>query len=148
MSTDKHDDHYRKIEQSGIEPIVIMEELLHRMIETGIPVKAAGMIMLAQKHITRAGLKQGDDWKKDIAKARNYLHRAMTGEWEPTVTAPVLDEPKQELKIPPKICKHCVKRGTKHCRLPKDARRDDFGCDEWVRNLSGTVQGSTSCLRL
>jgi len=36
---------------------------------------------MAQKHITRAGVKKGDDYKKEIGKAINYLNRSITGEW-------------------------------------------------------------------
>lgn len=75
-----HDSHYRNIEKSGTEPIVIMEELHGRL----IPICGANEalnITLAQKHITCAGLKSGDGWRKDIQKAMNYLNRALSGEW-------------------------------------------------------------------
>ena len=81
--TNLHDDHYRKIESTGmVEPIVVMENLHDRLLNSGIPANSALNIVLAQKHITRAGMKAGDDWKKDIEKSINYLTRALTGEWK------------------------------------------------------------------
>jgi hypothetical protein len=75
-----HDNHYRNIEKNGTEPIIIMEELHERLINI-CGANEALNITLAQKHITRAGLKSGDDWRKDIQKAMNYLNRALNGEW-------------------------------------------------------------------
>ncbi len=77
----KHDEHYRAIEQNGIEPIRIMEELHGRLLKLGVSADAALNITLAQKHITRAGMKAGNDWSREIEKAINYLTRAKTGEW-------------------------------------------------------------------
>ena len=78
----KSDTHYRSIEENNqTEPIVIMEELQKRLLDNGISDKAVLNIVLAQKHITRAGLKDGDYWSKDIHKAINYLTRAVTGDW-------------------------------------------------------------------
>jgi hypothetical protein len=78
----KADEHYRKIEGgSQTEPIVIMEELAERLAESGVNPRSALCIALAQKHITRAGMKSGDSYTKDINKAINYLHRAVYGEW-------------------------------------------------------------------
>jgi hypothetical protein len=82
MNLDKSDSHYRAIEDSSsIEPIVIMEELSSRMTKEGVPAKAITNIVLAQKHITRASVKSGEDWKKEIQKSINYLTRAVTGTW-------------------------------------------------------------------
>ena len=78
---EKSDDHYRNIESDSIEPIIIMEELLSRMIENEIPYRSVLNIVLAQKHITRCGSKKGEDWKKEIQKSINYLTRSITGEW-------------------------------------------------------------------
>lgn len=78
---DNHDEHYRNIEQSGIEPIRIMEELHKRLLLQGVEPEKALNIALAQKHITRAGMKAGNDWGREIEKAINYLTRAKTGEW-------------------------------------------------------------------
>lgn len=36
----------------------------------------------AIKYILRAGRKEGESWRDDISKAKNYLHRALTSEWE------------------------------------------------------------------
>jgi hypothetical protein len=66
----------RNIEKNGTEPIIIMEELHERLINI-CGANEALNITLAQKHITRAG---GDDWRKDIQKAMNYLNRALNGE--------------------------------------------------------------------
>lgn len=82
MEIEKSDSHYRTIEgNSSVEPIVIMEELSARMIENDVPAKAITNIVLAQKHITRASVKSGEDWKKEIQKSINYLTRAVTGDW-------------------------------------------------------------------
>ena len=84
MDIEKSDSHYREIEDSySIEPIVIMEELSARMIKNNVPAKAVTNITLAQKHITRASVKGGEDWAKEIQKSINYLTRAVTGEWIP-----------------------------------------------------------------
>jgi hypothetical protein len=78
----KSDDHYRNIENnSETEPIIIMEELATRLTSAGVPAKAVTNLVLGQKHITRAGIKKGEDWKKEIQKSINYLTRAVTGEW-------------------------------------------------------------------
>lgn len=76
----KSDDHYRRMESEAIEPIRVMEMLADR---EALPRRAAVLIVLAEKHILRAGEKSGEDWRKEIAKAENYLHRALTGEWMP-----------------------------------------------------------------
>lgn len=78
-----HDEHYRKIESTGIEPIAIMESLIERLIESGFDPARALNVCLAQKHITRAGMKNdNNDVTKEIEKAINYLTRATTGEWK------------------------------------------------------------------
>lgn len=77
-----HDEHYRKIEdESTTEPIVVMEELAERMIDNNVDTKSVVNIVLAQKHITRAGVKKGNGWEQEIEKAINYLTRALTGHW-------------------------------------------------------------------
>ncbi len=78
----KSDNHYRAIEESSqTEPIVIMEELIERLIKGGVsPVESLNLAM-AQKHMTRASVKDGEGWKKEIQKAINYQTRAITGEW-------------------------------------------------------------------
>ena len=82
LPIEKSDDHYRAIEESGrIEPIVVMEELAARLISAGVPAASVTNVVLAQKHITRAGVKSGEDWKKELQKSINYLTRAVTGRW-------------------------------------------------------------------
>lgn len=57
-------------------------ELIELVVERGsIPRKSAYMIGNALKYIMRAGTKPNEDWKDDVAKAENYLHRALKGEW-------------------------------------------------------------------
>ena len=78
----KSDEHYRSIEgSSATEPIVIMEELADRLIAAGVPAAAVTNIILGQKHVTRASVKSGEDWRKEIQKSINYFTRAVTGDW-------------------------------------------------------------------
>ena len=78
----KSDDHYRDIEGSGdVEPIIIREELIARLIKNGVSSEKAMLICDAQKYISRASVKSGEDWVKEINKAINYLTRAVTGDW-------------------------------------------------------------------
>lgn len=79
QACDKADTHYRELERTSIEPITLMEEINRR---DQIPPEARLNIALAQKHIMRAGCKAGEDWAKEIGKAKNYLHRALSGKWE------------------------------------------------------------------
>ena len=51
------------------------------MSRENIPRKPAYNIGLAIKYLLRLGLKEGESWEEDVAKAENYLHRARTGEW-------------------------------------------------------------------
>ena len=77
---DKHDSHYKRTAVS--EPIEIIEDLMvkhwHR---ASMPPEAAYSLGNAVKYVLRAGLKQGQDYKKDLEKAMNYLNRAISGEW-------------------------------------------------------------------
>ena len=50
------------------------------MARKSIPRVQAYMISHALRYILRLGVKTSD-WKTDAAKAENYLHRAITGEW-------------------------------------------------------------------
>ena len=70
-----HDRHYSALQ---IEPISVIEQLMGN--ET-IPADRRYHIGQAFKYMARAGTKDGEPWEKDIEKARNYLHRALTGEW-------------------------------------------------------------------
>jgi len=77
-----HDEHYRKVEGRGVEPIEAMETIICN----GIPaefhaiVKRNLNIAQANKYFMRLGEK--DTPEKELAKARNYLHRAVHGCWE------------------------------------------------------------------
>ena len=62
----------------NIETIRIIEAIVGR---NEIPRKPAYAIGNAVKYLLRCGAKQGESWRDDVAKAENYLHRALTGEW-------------------------------------------------------------------
>jgi len=66
------DSHYREM---NIEPIVIQEQIM------GAAAMPAYCLAQAVKYILRAGHKEGASFMDDLVKARNYLHRAITGEW-------------------------------------------------------------------
>jgi len=68
-------EHYDK---SGIEAIKLIESVVSR---EKLPRKAAYCVGNAIKYLLRAGLKEGESWEDDVAKAENYLHRSRTGEW-------------------------------------------------------------------
>ncbi len=59
------------------ETIELIEQVVNR---DNLPPSAAYCIGNALKYILRAG-KKTPDWKEDISKAENYLHRAIHGEW-------------------------------------------------------------------
>lgn len=63
---------------AGISTIVILESIAER---EDIPRKAIFPICNAVKYLLRCGAKHGESWRDDVAKAENYLHRALTGEW-------------------------------------------------------------------
>jgi len=71
-----HDQHYASKE---IEPILVQEQIMETVSE--IPAKARLCMAQAVRYLMRAGTKQGEDWKKELSKAENYIHRARTGEW-------------------------------------------------------------------
>lgn len=48
---------------------------------TSIPRAEAYYIGNALKYLLRAGNKPTEDWRDDVAKAENYLHRALHNEW-------------------------------------------------------------------
>ena len=62
----------------GVETIEIIESVVTR---EKLPRKAAYNVGNAIKYLLRAGLKDGESWEDDVAKAENYLHRARTGVW-------------------------------------------------------------------
>ena len=76
--SDKYDSHYA---QKEIEPILVIEETIERLIEADFEPKGSYNIAQALKYILRAGTKEGEDVEKDLAKALNYLHRGIKGEW-------------------------------------------------------------------
>lgn len=71
-----NDQHYAS---KDIEPILVQEQIMETVSE--IPAKARLCIAQAIRYLMRAGTKQGEDWKKELSKAENYIHRARTGEW-------------------------------------------------------------------
>jgi hypothetical protein len=77
------DSHYRTLETKGQEPIDRMESIVCR----GIPEEFHEIarrnlnMALASKHEDRAGEKSGEDWRKELTKAQNYMHRAVHGFW-------------------------------------------------------------------
>jgi hypothetical protein len=73
-----YDDHYASKE---IEPILVIEETIERLVKSGVKPKDAYNIGQSLKYILRAGVKEGEDVNKDIFKALNYLHRGVRGEW-------------------------------------------------------------------
>ena len=82
----KHDDHYRKIEESGeVSPIVRMEATVCLDLPEEFHATARRNLSLAlpQNSKPRAGQKDGEDAQKERDKEMNYLHRATTGEWMP-----------------------------------------------------------------
>ena len=73
-----HDDHYKQIEkQFGISMTTVAEMNASR--ET-IPRTQAHNLAQAAKYLIRAGTK--GEWRDDVEKARNYLTRALTGDWQ------------------------------------------------------------------
>jgi len=78
-----HDEHYRKLESEKKEPIIRMEEKICNEIpvEFHLICKRNLNLAMCEKHTSRAGEKKGEDWKKELEKAENYLHRARTGNW-------------------------------------------------------------------
>lgn len=73
-----HDTHYSK---KMIEPILVIEETIDRLITSGVTPKSALNICQSLKYTLRAGLKEDENPHKEIDKALNYLYRAKHGEW-------------------------------------------------------------------
>ena len=71
-----NDQHYAS---KDIEPILVQEQIMETVSE--VPAKVRLCIAQALRYLMRAGTKQGEDWKKELSKAENYIHRARTGEW-------------------------------------------------------------------
>lgn len=68
----------RHYDLPGVETIDVIESVIVR---ENIPRPAAYCIGNAIKYLLRCGIKNGENWKDDIAKAENYLHRAISGKW-------------------------------------------------------------------
>jgi hypothetical protein len=77
-----HDEHYRKVEGRGVEPIEVMETIICNGLPAEFHAIAKRNLNIAQanKYFMRLGEK--DSPEKELAKARNYLHRAVHGCWE------------------------------------------------------------------
>lgn len=73
-----HDDHYKS---EAIEPFDLKIALLDQLIARGLPMDSALAASESLKYIKRAGRKEGEDWRKDIEKAANYLYRAVKHQW-------------------------------------------------------------------
>ena len=72
-----HDKHYAEMD---IQPIDVQEQILRS--DNGMDAVQKHHVAEAVAYIMRAGRKEGQDWRKDLDKARNYLHRASTEEWQ------------------------------------------------------------------
>lgn len=81
-ATNVHDEHYRKVEGRGVEPIEVMETIICNGLPAEFHAIAKRNLNIAQanKYFMRLGEK--DSPEKELAKARNYLHRAVHGCWE------------------------------------------------------------------
>lgn len=104
------------------ETIDLIEEIMSR---DNLPPIQAHLIAEAQRYIGRAG-KKSADWRTDIFKAMNYLHRAITDTW--------IDDPhyekfqsNQELSQERAISKIKALKPIERVELPHDIRRSpDF----------------------
>ena len=77
----KHDAHYRAVELSGVEPIVVMEQILCTNIPAELhdQVKRNFNAAMSAKYLLRMGHKDAAD--KELDKAINYAHRSRHGKW-------------------------------------------------------------------
>jgi len=69
-------EHYR----NGIETIKVMEQLMTQPGE--LPELQRMLLGHALKYILRAGCKVGVPWQDDLAKALDFVHRALHGTWQ------------------------------------------------------------------
>lgn len=76
--SNKYDNHYAS---KDIEPILVIEETIDRLIDADFDTKGSYNVAQALKYILRAGTKEGESVDKDLAKALNYLYRGIKGEW-------------------------------------------------------------------
>ena len=70
-----HDAHYASM---AVEPVTISEMMMEN---ESIPPKARYHAAKAVEYFTRAGRKEGQDWKKEFEKALNHGYRAIHGKW-------------------------------------------------------------------
>lgn len=75
MSDSVHSPGYYS-ERDGVEPIVAIE-----VVCSGLDGRSAWLMGNVIKYVMRAGRKTSDQ-TQDLAKARNYAHRLVTGRWE------------------------------------------------------------------
>lgn len=130
------DSHYRTLEAKGQEPIVRMESIICR----GIPEEFHEIarrnlnMALASKHEDRAGEKSGEDWRKELTKAGNYLHRAVHGCWI-----------SQGAGVKESLTAECAKYfyDPKHGRMVAAPVNTKYGLCAgcYYQNLDGTVEG-------
>jgi hypothetical protein len=85
-----HDQHYK---QMRIQPIEVMEMIIER---EDIPLKSRLNLCIALNYQARAGTKE--DWRKDVEKAQNHIHRALHGVWPWDPVQPLLQHVKDSLK--------------------------------------------------
>lgn len=76
MENSKSNEYYN---HGKVETIDAIEELITR---EALPRDVAYHVAQAQKYIGRLGLKD-PNYKSDLKKALNYLHRALYGVWFP-----------------------------------------------------------------
>ena len=97
-ATNVHDEHYRKIEGRGVEPIEVMETIICNGLPAEFHAIAKRNLNIAQanKYFMRLGEK--DSPEKELAKARNYLHRAVHGCWEWQEKKPVFTPVEEALE--------------------------------------------------
>ncbi len=74
--TASHDECYRGLK---IQPCDVTDQFMACNLGDITPVQAYD-ICVAIQYLMRAGRK-GDDWRQDVQKAENHLHRARVGQW-------------------------------------------------------------------
>ncbi len=145
MTNKLHDDHYAAMD---VEPMTVMEQ---RIAVPGhlSPVESLH-VATALQYLMRAGLKEGQPWRKDVQKAQNHLHRALTGDWlgAPTTVEGRLkglpeglpeDEPRRNM------CKRIVsKGGTTFYMCSKTVASAQVRCIGYSVNEESVVEAVTT----
>ena len=73
-----------KYYKGKVETIDYIELVVDTVIKQGVPPARAYSIGQALKYVsTRLCGKDNNEYRLDLLKAMNYLHRAMTGKWLP-----------------------------------------------------------------